>query len=87
MHALAMRGRVNAVRFVARDKQHGSIEQELTEAFARLLRASGYTFGTEVEQFEAEELSLPMHPNLGADEVEHVAEAVITTEGASGARC
>jgi dTDP-4-amino-4,6-dideoxygalactose transaminase len=42
------------VRFVALDKQHGPIEEELTEAFARLLRTSAYTLGTEVERFEAE---------------------------------
>jgi dTDP-4-amino-4,6-dideoxygalactose transaminase len=42
------------VRFVALDEQHGPIEEELTEAFARLLRTSAYTLGTEVEQFEAE---------------------------------
>ena len=42
------------MRFVALDKQHGHIEEELTEAFARLLRTSAYTLGTEVEQFEAE---------------------------------
>ena len=54
MHVLATRGRGNAVPFVALDKQHGQIEQELTEAFARLLRTSAYTLGTEVEQFEAD---------------------------------
>ena len=54
LHALAMRRRGNAVRFVALDKQHARIEEELTEAFARLLRTSAYTLGTEVEQFEAE---------------------------------
>jgi dTDP-4-amino-4,6-dideoxygalactose transaminase len=42
------------VRFVALDKQHEPIEEELTEAFTRLLRTSAYTLGTEVEQFEAE---------------------------------
>ena len=42
------------MRFVALDEQHGHIEEELTEAFARLLRTSAYTLGTEVEQFEAE---------------------------------
>jgi len=42
------------VRFVALDKHHGQIEQELTEAFARLLRTSAYTLGAEVEQFEVE---------------------------------
>jgi dTDP-4-amino-4,6-dideoxygalactose transaminase len=42
------------VRFVALDKQHAHIEDELTEAFARLLRTSAYTLGTEVEQFESD---------------------------------
>ncbi len=46
--------RGNAVRFVALDKQHIEIEQELTAVFARLLRTSAYTLGAEVEQFEAE---------------------------------
>lgn len=42
------------MRFVALDKQHGHIEEELVEAFARLLRTSAYTLGTEVDAFEAE---------------------------------
>ena len=42
------------MRFVALDKQHAPIEDELKEAFARLLRTSAYTLGAEVEQFEAE---------------------------------
>ncbi len=42
------------MRFVALDKQHAHVEEELKEAFARLLRTSAYTLGTEVEQFEAE---------------------------------
>ena len=42
------------MRFVALDKQHGRIGDDLKEAFARLLRTSAYTLGTEVEQFEAE---------------------------------
>ena len=54
MHVLAKPGRGSAVRFVALDKQHGPIEEELTEAFTRLLRTSAYTLGTEVEQFEGE---------------------------------
>jgi dTDP-3-amino-3,4,6-trideoxy-alpha-D-glucose transaminase len=54
LHVLAARERENDVGFVALDKQHGHIEQELTEAFSRLLRSSAYTLGTEVEQFEAE---------------------------------
>jgi dTDP-3-amino-3,4,6-trideoxy-alpha-D-glucose transaminase len=54
LHVLATRERGNAVPFVALEKQHGQIKEELTEAFARLLRTSAYTLGTEVEQFEAE---------------------------------
>jgi len=42
------------VRFVALDRQHARIEDELNEAFARLLATSAYTLGTELEQFEAE---------------------------------
>jgi dTDP-4-amino-4,6-dideoxygalactose transaminase len=42
------------VRFVALEKQHAAIEQELTEAFTRLVVSSAFTLGTEVEQFEAE---------------------------------
>jgi dTDP-3-amino-3,4,6-trideoxy-alpha-D-glucose transaminase len=41
-------------RFVALDRQHSEIEDELKDTFARLLRTSAYTLGTEVEQFEAE---------------------------------
>ena len=54
MYAARTRGRPNRVRFVALDKQHGAIEERLTEAFTRLLRTSAYTLGAEVEQFEAE---------------------------------
>lgn len=54
LHASATRERGNIVRFVALDKQHGQIEDELTQAFARLLRTSAYTLGAEVEEFEAE---------------------------------
>ncbi|MFZ0379610.1 MAG: DegT/DnrJ/EryC1/StrS family aminotransferase [Solirubrobacteraceae bacterium] len=42
------------MRFVALDKQHRQIEDGLKEAFARLLRTSAYTLGTEVEQFEGD---------------------------------
>lgn len=42
------------MRFVALDKQHGQIEEELRGAFARLLGSSAYTLGGEVEGFEAE---------------------------------
>jgi dTDP-4-amino-4,6-dideoxygalactose transaminase len=46
--------RANLVRFVALDRQHAQIEQELNEAFLRVLRANAFTLGAEVEQFEAE---------------------------------
>jgi dTDP-4-amino-4,6-dideoxygalactose transaminase len=49
-----MRKRPGAVRFVALDQQHRHIEQDLREAFARLLATSAYTLGTEVQAFEAE---------------------------------
>lgn len=42
------------VRFVALDRQHLPIQQELKDAFARVLQTSAYTLGTEVERFEAE---------------------------------
>ena len=54
MHVLDARAQGNAVRFVALDEQHAHIKEELTEAFARLLRTSAYTLGTEVEQFESD---------------------------------
>jgi len=54
LHVLDARAQGNAVRFVALDKQHAHIKDELTDAFARLLRTSAYTLGTEVEQFESE---------------------------------
>jgi dTDP-3-amino-3,4,6-trideoxy-alpha-D-glucose transaminase len=41
------------VRFVALERQHAQIENELSEAFARLLGSSAFTLGTELEQFEA----------------------------------
>jgi dTDP-3-amino-3,4,6-trideoxy-alpha-D-glucose transaminase len=42
------------VRFVTLDRQHELLEDELKETFARVLAASAFTLGTEVEQFEAE---------------------------------
>ena len=46
---------------------------------------------TAARAWAAEELSLPMHPDLTAEEVEYVAESVITNAvtpaGAGGARC
>lgn len=37
------------MRFVALDKQRAHIEEELIEAFARLLRTSAHTLWTEVD--------------------------------------
>jgi len=42
------------VRFVALDRLHEGLEDELYEAFARVLAASSFTLGVEVERFEAE---------------------------------
>ncbi len=42
------------MRFVALERQHARIEDELQAAFSRLLGSSAYTLGVEVEQFEAE---------------------------------
>ena len=42
------------VRFVALNRTHAGLEDELHAAFARVLAASSYTLGSEVEQFEAE---------------------------------
>jgi len=50
--AAAARGGV--VRFVALDRQHARIKDELNHAFDRLLGSSAFTLGAEVEAFEAE---------------------------------
>jgi dTDP-4-amino-4,6-dideoxygalactose transaminase len=42
------------VRFVALERQHAEIEQELQEAFVRVVGSSAFTLGAEVERFEAE---------------------------------
>lgn len=47
-------GHAGKVRFVALDRQHAHIQQELKEAFAGLLETSAFTLGSEVERFEAE---------------------------------
>ncbi len=49
-----MRQREPAVPFVALDRQHARIEQELRSAFDRLIGSSAFTLGAEVEQFEAD---------------------------------
>jgi len=52
LEATATRPRAG-VRFVALERLHSQIEEELTGAFARLLRSSAFTLGAEVEEFEA----------------------------------
>jgi dTDP-4-amino-4,6-dideoxygalactose transaminase len=42
------------VRFVALDRQHARIEDELHETFVRLLGSSAFTLGEELERFEAD---------------------------------
>jgi dTDP-4-amino-4,6-dideoxygalactose transaminase len=46
--------RPGVVRFVALDRQHAHIKQQLNAAFERLLGSSAFTLGAELEQFEAE---------------------------------
>lgn len=53
MKTAPARGRED-VRFVALERQHSRIEDELRETFVRLLGSSAFTLGAEVEQFEAE---------------------------------
>jgi dTDP-4-amino-4,6-dideoxygalactose transaminase len=52
--ALAAARQGEIVRFVALDRQHARIKNELKEAFDRLLGSSAFTLGVEVERFEAE---------------------------------
>lgn len=40
--------------FVALDRQHTPLQQELTDAFTRVLESNAFTLGVEVEQFEHE---------------------------------
>ena len=54
MEAAVAARRGGIVRFVALEQQHASIERELKQAFARLLRSGAYTLGAEVERFEAD---------------------------------
>jgi dTDP-4-amino-4,6-dideoxygalactose transaminase len=46
--------RLTRVRFMALERQHATIEDELHEAFARVLASSGFILGEEVERFEAD---------------------------------
>lgn len=46
--------RGGTVRFVALELQHAAIEDELKRTFARFLRSSAFTLGSELEQFERE---------------------------------
>ena len=50
----AVRRGTDTVPFVALDRQHEPLRDELTEAFTRLLETSAFTLGEEVERFEAE---------------------------------
>jgi dTDP-4-amino-4,6-dideoxygalactose transaminase len=49
-----MRTNPSIVPFVALDRQHAPIEDELHRAFARLVASSAFTLGAEVEQFEVQ---------------------------------
>jgi dTDP-3-amino-3,4,6-trideoxy-alpha-D-glucose transaminase len=42
------------VRFVALERQHARIEDELHAAFLRVLSSSGFTLGAELDQFESD---------------------------------
>ena len=53
-HGRLSGGLGDGVRFVTLDRQHETLEEELKETFARVLAASAFTLGTEVEQFESE---------------------------------
>lgn len=44
----------DVVPFVALDRQHARIKDELNEAFARLLESSAFTLGAEVARFETQ---------------------------------
>ena len=50
--AAAHRGEI--MRFIAVDRQHGRIENELNEAFSRRLASSAFALEGEVDRFEAE---------------------------------
>ena len=49
----AQRG-ADTVRFVALDRHHAGIQQELETTFTRLLGSSAFTLGAELEHFEAD---------------------------------
>jgi dTDP-4-amino-4,6-dideoxygalactose transaminase len=48
------RGSAQEVPFVALERQHARLSEELQAAFGRVVGASGFTLGREVERFEAE---------------------------------
>jgi dTDP-4-amino-4,6-dideoxygalactose transaminase len=52
--AVAARRPTDVMRFIAVDRQHGRIESELNDAFARRLAATEFTLDREVERFESE---------------------------------
>jgi dTDP-4-amino-4,6-dideoxygalactose transaminase len=51
---IAAQPATDTVRFVALDRTHAPIEQELADAFSRVVASSAFTLGTELELFEAE---------------------------------
>jgi dTDP-3-amino-3,4,6-trideoxy-alpha-D-glucose transaminase len=53
-HAREERTRDERVRFGALERQHAEIEDELRDAFNRVLKANAFILGEEVELFEAE---------------------------------
>lgn len=52
--AVAAARRTNVVPFVAVDRQHSNIDDELNEAFTRRLQSRAFALGAEVERFEEE---------------------------------
>jgi dTDP-4-amino-4,6-dideoxygalactose transaminase len=86
--AAAVPRREGIVRFVALDRQHARIEDQLHQTFVRLLDGALPV----AEAWAAEELSLPMHPDLRPEEIERVADAVhaavsARTAGLGDTRC
>jgi dTDP-4-amino-4,6-dideoxygalactose transaminase len=70
-------GHAGKVRFVALERQHAHFQQELNP-FVGPLGTSGVPEDSfpAAEARAAEELSLPMHPDVTADEVQCVASTV-----------
>jgi hypothetical protein len=70
MQAAAAAQRGGNVRFAALDLQHGRLERDLKDAFARLTGSSALTLGVELDR------TLPVHPDPRHDEIERVADSV-----------